>query len=192
MRVTEIRLSDGRQLRYGQIYGYPFIAPRTDRMLSSVAEYRLRTGRNLFDDRLADELDEGSRVAVRTEHWTAFVPHAARWPYEVHAYPNQRVPDLAALPDPALAELSRVYLDLLGRFRRLFNRPAPYIAAWHQAPVTARTDFALHLELFTVRRTSAKLKYLAGSESGMDAFANDIRPETAAATLRELGSEGPR
>ena len=177
---------------HGQIYGYPFITPRTARMLSSVAEYRSRTGRNLFDDRLADELDEGSRVVLRTQAWTAFVPHAARWPYEVHAYPNQRVPDLAGLDDQALAELPEVYLDLLGRFRRLFDRPAPYIAAWHQAPLTARTDFALHLELFTVRRTSDKLKYLAGSESGMDAFANDIRPETAAATLRELGAGSPR
>ena len=49
-----------------------------------------------------------------------------------------------------------------------------------------RPGFALHLELFTIRRAPGKLKYLAGSESGMGAFANDIRPETAAATLREL------
>ena len=48
-----------------------------------------------------------------------------------------------------------------------------------------RQEFALHLELFTIRRASGKLKYLAGSESGMDAFANDITPETAASVLRE-------
>jgi UDPglucose--hexose-1-phosphate uridylyltransferase len=41
--------------------------------------------------------------------------------------------------------------------------------------------------LFTLRRSDDKLKYLAGSESGMDAFANDIVPERAAARLRELG-----
>ncbi len=173
---------------HGQIYAYPFVTPRTARMLTSVADYRSRTGGNLFDDRLADELADGSRVLLRTRWWTAFVPHAARWPYEVHAYPNQRVPDLAALDDRALAELPFVYADLLGRFSRLFERPAPYIAAWHQAPAAARDDFALHLELFTVRRTSDKLKYLAGSESGMGAFANDVRPETAAETLRALGS----
>jgi UDPglucose--hexose-1-phosphate uridylyltransferase len=172
---------------HGQLYAYPFITPRATRMLASVAEYRSRTGRNLFDDRLADELDEGGRIVLRTDCWTAFVPHAARWPYEVHAYPNERVPELAALDDRALAELPFVYLDLLGRFRRLFDRPAPYISAWHQAPAGDQDDFALHLELFTTRRTSDKLKYLAGSESGMDAFANDILPETAAATLRTLG-----
>ncbi|HEX2903158.1 MAG TPA: galactose-1-phosphate uridylyltransferase [Jatrophihabitans sp.] len=170
---------------HGQIYAYPFITPRTARMLQSVAQYRERTGRNLFDDRVADEVNDGRRIVLRTEHWTAFVPHAARWPYEVHAYPNRRAADLNALDEAARAELPHVYLDLLGRFERLFATPAPYISAWHQAPVhTGREDFAVHLELFTVRRTSDKLKYLAGSESGMDAFANDVSPESAAEVLR--------
>jgi UDPglucose--hexose-1-phosphate uridylyltransferase len=48
-------------------------------------------------------------------------------------------------------------------------------------------DFALHLELFTIRRAPGKLKYLAGSDSGMGAFANDVAPEAAAERLRQLG-----
>jgi UDPglucose--hexose-1-phosphate uridylyltransferase len=40
--------------------------------------------------------------------------------------------------------------------------------------------------MFTTRRSSDKLKYLAGSESGMEAFANDILPEQAAEQLRKL------
>lgn len=51
-----------------------------------------------------------------------------------------------------------------------------------------REDFALHLELFTIRRTADKLKYLAGTESGMEAYMNDVRPEDAAARLREVAS----
>jgi UDPglucose--hexose-1-phosphate uridylyltransferase len=43
------------------------------------------------------------------------------------------------------------------------------------------------MELFTIRRAPGKLKYLAGSESGMGAFANDISPEAAAEQLRRLG-----
>ncbi|MEU9252956.1 galactose-1-phosphate uridylyltransferase, partial [Streptomyces sp. NPDC048270] len=37
-------------------------------------------------------------------------------------------------------------------------------------------------------RTADKLKYLAGTESGMEAYINDIRPEDAAARLREVAS----
>ncbi|HEY2689798.1 MAG TPA: galactose-1-phosphate uridylyltransferase [Streptosporangiaceae bacterium] len=172
---------------HGQIYAYPFVTPRTTRMLAMAGQYQRDTGRNLFDDVLAAELADGSRTVIAGEHWAAFVPHAAHWPYEVHLYPRRRVPDLPSLTAAEQSEFCDIYLDLLRRFDRLFDTPAPYISGWHQAPVRAgRPGFALHLELFTIRRAPGKLKYLAGSESGMGAFANDIRPETAAATLREL------
>ncbi|MEC3994605.1 galactose-1-phosphate uridylyltransferase [Actinacidiphila sp. DG2A-62] len=178
---------------HGQIYGYPFTTPRTQLMLRSLAEHRERTGRNLFDDVLADERADGSRIVLAGEHWTAFVPYAAHWPYEVHLYPNRRVPDLLGLDEDARAEFPGIYLELLRRFDRIFGDdqpPTPYISGWHQAPFTApdRRDFALHLELFTIRRTSGKLKFLAGSESGMGAFVNDVPPESAAARLREVAT----
>ncbi|NJP46219.1 galactose-1-phosphate uridylyltransferase [Actinacidiphila epipremni] len=178
---------------HGQIYGYPFVTPRTSLMLRTLAEHRERTGRNLFDDVLADEAADGRRVVLDGEHWTAFVPHAAHWPYEVHLFPRRRVPDLPALEEDARAEFPSVYLELLRRFDRIFGPdqpPTPYISGWHQAPfgTPQRRDFALHLELFTIRRTSGKLKYLAGSESGMGAFINDVPPEAAAQRLREVAS----
>ena len=49
---------------------------------------------NLFDDLVAAELRAGSRIVTRNEHWIAFVPAAARWPYEVRIFPAARVPDL--------------------------------------------------------------------------------------------------
>lgn len=172
---------------HGQIYAYPYVTPRTSRMLAAAAAHRDATGRNLFDDVLAAETAQPPRVVLEGTHWVAFVPFAARWPYEVHMYPRARVPDLAALPGPARAEFGELYLDLLRRFDRLFAAPAPYISAWHQAPVRrGRDEFALHLELFTIRRAPGRLKYLAGSESGMGAFANDVQPEAAARRLRDL------
>jgi UDPglucose--hexose-1-phosphate uridylyltransferase len=137
---------------------------------------------------VAAERTAAERMVRAGRHWVAFVPHAARWPYELHCYPVRRVPDLASLRPAELAELADFQLDLLGRFARLFATPAPYVSGWHQAPArTGRAAFALHLELFTPRRADDKLKYLAGSESGMDAFANDVLPEQAAARLRALG-----
>jgi UDPglucose--hexose-1-phosphate uridylyltransferase len=170
---------------HGQIYAYPFITPRTEKMLASARSYHRRTRRNLFDDVLGAERCDGSRVVLTTEHWTAFVPRASRWPFELHCYPNRRVADLPALDSEQRGELPNVLLDIYGRFTRLFSKPAPYISAWHQAPVReGRHYFALHLELFSFQRAENKLKYLAGSESGMDVFASDIVPEVAAERLR--------
>lgn len=176
---------------HGQIYAYPFVTPRTSRMLATTGAHQVRTGRNLFDDLVAAELADGRRVVARGRHWVAFVPHAARWPYEVHLYPLRRRPDLTGLGADERDEFCLLYLDLLRRFDQLFGTPAPYIAAWHQAPRAAGGgQIALHLELFTIRRAPGKLKYLAGTESGMDAFSNDITPEAAARHLRELAVPG--
>ncbi|MYS07029.1 galactose-1-phosphate uridylyltransferase [Streptomyces sp. SID6041] len=176
---------------HGQIYAYPAATPRTALMQRQAAEHRARTGGNLFDDVLARERADAERIVLETAHWTAFVPYAAHWPYEVHLYPNRRVPDLRALDAEARTEFPQIYLELLRRFDRIFGPeepPTPYISAWHQAPFTGadREEFALHLELFTVRRTSGRLKYLAGTESGMSAFSNDVPPEAAARRLREV------
>ncbi|MEV5511222.1 galactose-1-phosphate uridylyltransferase [Streptomyces orinoci] len=179
---------------HGQIYAYPFVTPRTERMLHSLEEHRQRTGgANLFDELVAAEEADGSRVVLAGEHWLAFVPYAARWPYEVHLYPRRRVPDLPALDEAARAELPGVHRELARRFDRIFGPdmpPTPYISAWHQAPVhhPRRREFALHLEFFTIRRTPGKLKFLAGSESGMNVFVNDVPPEAAARRLREVAS----
>jgi len=174
---------------HGQIYACPFVTPRTSRMVSSARVYARRTGRNLFEDLVAAESAAGTRIVRAGRHWVAFVPYAARWPYEVHLYPARRVPDLASLLPEERDELADFQVDLLGRFARLFATPAPYIAAWHQAPVrTGRRDFALHLELFTLRRADDKMKYLAGAESGMDAFTSDALPERTADRLRELAT----
>ncbi|MCF3175138.1 galactose-1-phosphate uridylyltransferase [Streptomyces sioyaensis] len=196
-RGAEIGVTLGHP--HGQIYAYPFVTPRTERMLGSLAAHRTATGGgNLFDEVVDGELADGRRIVLEGAHWVAFVPYAAHWPYEVHLYPKRRVPDLLALDEAARTEFPQVYLEVLRRFDRIFDEGdgertarTPYIAAWHQAPLRAehRGEFALHLELFTIRRTSGKLKFLAGSESGMNVFINDVPPEAAAERLREVASK---
>jgi UDPglucose--hexose-1-phosphate uridylyltransferase len=174
---------------HGQIYGYPFVTPRTERMLDAAGRYRDATGGSLFADLLAAEQEAAERVVVRGEHWTAFVPFAARWPVEIHLYPNRQVPDLAALDDAERDEFGTIYLDLLRRLDGLYDLPMPYISGWHQAPVRRHRDLSyLHLQLFSIRRAPNKLKYLAGSESAMGAFINDVTPEQIARSLRDVAA----
>ncbi|WP_304453190.1 galactose-1-phosphate uridylyltransferase [Nocardiopsis sp. YSL2] len=173
---------------HGQIYAFPFVTPRTERTLDSAEDYRRRTGGDLFADVLRAEQEAKVRVVAQSEHWTAFVPAAARWPVEVHLYPHRGVPDLPALTEAERDDFADLYLDVLRRMDALYDAPLPYIAAWHQAPVRARRDSAsLRLEVFSVRRAPGKLKYLAGTESGMGVFINDVTPEAAAQRLREVG-----
>ena len=141
-------------------------------------------------DVLDAERKAGTRVVLDGDAWTAFVPAAARWPIEVHLVPHRAAPDFAALDDAERDELATMYRELLHRFVGYFGAEPPYIAGWHQAPVhTGRDLTRLHLQLFSLRRAPDKLKYLAGSESGMGAWVIDVAPEQIAARLREVGAE---
>lgn len=169
---------------HGQIYGYPYTPPRAAVMLREARGHADRTGRNLFADLLAQEVVDGVRVVARTEHFTAFVPFAARWPVEVHIYPNRLVGNLTELSDAELDGFAEIYLDTLGRFDRLYSTPLPYISALHQYTAKQPEGY-FHVELMSIRRSATKLKFLAGSESAMDAFISDVTPESVAARLRE-------
>ena len=166
---------------HGQLYAYPYITPRTTRVLDSIR----RTGPDLFH-RILDHEQRGERVVARGEHWTAFVPFAARWPLEVHLMPHRHVADLAETTDAERNELAPLYLRVLRGVDALYDTPTPYIAAWHQAPVrVGRDSVRLHLQLTSPRRAADKLKFLAGSESAMWAWAAEVAPEDGAARLRD-------
>lgn len=172
---------------HGQIYGYPFVTPRTAAALRSAADYRQRTGRDLFADILASEIDAEVRVVAQNDTWIAFVPFAARWPVEVHLYPRRPVRDLTGLDEAERDDLAALYLEVVRRMEGVFADSLPAITGVHQAPVHVRDgDYRLHLEVFTIRRSEGRIKYLAGSESAMGAFVNDIAPESAAQRLRDV------
>ncbi|MGX1702587.1 galactose-1-phosphate uridylyltransferase [Microbacterium sp. NPDC055357] len=166
---------------HGQIYAYPYVTPRTTTLLASIQ----REGEDLFE-RILEFERASERVVLAGEHWTAFVPFAARWPLEVHLLPHRHVADFAATNEAERDELAPLYLRLLRGVDALYDTPTPYIAAWHQAPVReGRDTVRLHLQLTSPRRAADKLKYLAGSEAAMGAWIGDIPPEAAAERLRE-------
>jgi len=166
---------------HGQIYALPFVAPRTRRMLDVVSRDPDLVGE------MVDRESTGPRVIAATAAWVAFVPEFARWPVEVHIYPRRKVCDLAELDEQERSELSVLYLDCLGRLDRVYDTAMPYISAWHQAPVREGRDAAwLRCEIISIRRSRSRLKYLAGSESAMNVFVNDVAPEQMASRLQAL------
>ncbi|MFS2242286.1 galactose-1-phosphate uridylyltransferase [Microbacterium sp. OR16] len=172
---------------HGQIYAYPYVTPRTQRLLDSIR----RTAPDLMT-RVLDSECGSDRVVLQGEHWTAFVPFAARWPLEVQLMPHRHAPDFASLTDAERDELAPLYLRLLRGVDALYPTPTAYIAGWHQAPVNvARDTVRMRLELTSPRRAADKLKFLAGSEAAMGAWTAEILPEVAAERLREAIASVP-
>lgn len=172
---------------HGQIYSYPFITPRTTKMLAVAEAHFDKTGVPLITSVIEREIKDQIRIVAENEHWISYMPFAARYPYEIHTAPKKFVPDLAALSDEVADAFPAIAKEVLLRLDGVFGIPMAYIAAWHQAPVrTGRDVLGLHWQITSIRRAPGKLKYLAGSESAMGAFIMDVKPEQSAQQLRDV------
>lgn len=172
---------------HGQIYSYPFITPRTSKMLTVAREHFEKEGKPLITSIIERELRDEVRIVAENQHWISYVPYAARYPFEIHVAPKKFVPDLAALSDEVADAFPSIAKEVLLRLDGVFGIQMAYIAAWHQAPVrTGREILGLHWQVTSIRRAPGKLKYLAGSESAMGAFIMDVKPEQSAQQLRDV------
>ena len=173
---------------HGQIYGYPFVPPRPKKELESAREYRTDRGSCLHCDLLSQEHEDSRRILAKGEHFTAFVPFYARFPYEAHLYARRCVPSIADLDAGEQWDLARILKKLLTGYDALFGFSLPYMMVMHQAPTDGGNYGGVahfHIEFYPPNRTAEKLKYLAGSETGAGAFVMDVAPEDTAAELKK-------
>lgn len=171
---------------HGQIYAYPYLPPRTEKMLSVATAHKKKTGRVLQEDVIARELKDGSRIVAENDEWLAYVPYAARYPFEIHVSPKTSVANLVELTEVACEKFAPIAREVLKRLDAVFEMKMAYIAAWHQAPVHSGSEFLkLNWQITSVRRAPGKLKYLAGSESAYGSFMMDLSPEQSAQLLRD-------
>ena len=175
---------------HGQIYAYPEVPPLPARELETARRHLAAHGTCVLCEVVGAERAEGTRVLAQNEAFIAFVPFAARFPYEVHVLTQRHAASLLDLHDHERDALAAMLVRVVGGYDRLFGFPLPYVMSMHQAP-TSDDDWQpishFHIEFTPLHRSAERLKYLAGSELGGGAFLNDVAPEHAAALLRAAG-----
>jgi UDPglucose--hexose-1-phosphate uridylyltransferase len=128
----------------------------------------------------------GDRFVARVGPWHAWVPEAAAWPYGLVLAPETHVPDLRAAA-PSHGALAALLVDVFGRLDRVFGAPMPLMWWWHQRPTDGgRWPTAhVHAHVAPLLRGPATTRFVAAGELGSGVFFNPVRPEEAAARLRE-------
>jgi UDPglucose--hexose-1-phosphate uridylyltransferase len=156
---------------HGQIYAFDRVPPQPLR--------ELERG-ELF-------AEPGERLVATSGSWRAWVPEAPIFPYALTLAPGEDVADLPSLDPTGRAELAALLVDVLERFDRLFDEPAPVMLWIHQRPFDGGTwpQARLHVEIVTPWRASGVMRYVAAGELGSGVYFNPILPEAAAQALRE-------
>jgi UDPglucose--hexose-1-phosphate uridylyltransferase len=172
---------------HGQIYGYPYVPAYVKKMLEQARNYREIHNRSMLDDVVAKELLADERIVYQDSNWVVFVPHAARWPFEIQIHPLRNISFLTDLNQREFDGLAKFIPQVIKALDNIFESPLPYMAGWIQAPTKDKEsvlDARLFMRIVSVQRAAAKLKYLAGSESLMGAWISDVLPEEAAKRIR--------
>lgn len=140
---------------------------------------------------LERELQNETRIVVQNEHWVAWVPFWATWPFELLLAPRravQRLPELTPAERVALADILR---RLLIRYDNLFETSFPYSMGWHGAP-TDEGEFEhwqLHAHFYPpLLRSATVKKFMVGYEM-LGEPQRDLTPEQAAERLRHVSEE---
>jgi UDPglucose--hexose-1-phosphate uridylyltransferase len=179
---------------HGQIYAYPEIPPRARRELDVALAHIADHETCVYCDVVARERADGIRIVATAASFVAFVPFAARFPYEIHVTSIRHAASILDLTDPERRSLAEVLRSVLRSYDGLFGFPLPYVMSMHQAPTDDGEHQHVshfHIEFTPLHRTADKLKYLAGSELGAGAFINDTAPEDTAARLRAAAGGTP-
>ena len=176
---------------HGQIYAFPFVPPRAERERASSERFARDHGGCLMCEIVRAERARRSRIVTENDAFVAYVPFAARLPYEVHVAALAHRPSLLDLNKRERADLASMLRVVQATYDGLWRSPMPYTMSMHQR--TSKGEAAvgdhLHVEFVPPCRSRDKLKYLAGVETGAGTFINDTAPEEKAAELRHAHAQ---
>lgn len=161
---------------HGQIYAYDHVPP------APLAE--------LVDGVLEPEHVPEDLVVARHGEWSAWVPWAATWPYELRLAHGGTVGSLTD-DDCDRLGLATILVDVLARLDQLFDAPMPYMMWFHQRPTDGQhwPGARLHLHITPLYRAPGVQRFVASAELGSGVFVNPVDPSDAAAALRAC--DGP-
>lgn len=173
---------------HGQIYGYPFIPKKLELECASAKEHMEKTGRCLFCDMLADEVNSGDRIIIENDDFYAFLPFYSEYPYGMYIMSKKHKSTIDKFTDSEKDNLAKIVRETAGTLDSLFGYTFPYMMCMHNAPVNSGDMddiFHFHIEFFPPMRSADKQKFNASSETGAWAHCNPTAPEEKAEELRE-------
>ncbi len=166
---------------HSQLIAAPVISTQVrNRMLEAIRHYD-EFGECIFCMALEEELEEGVRIVMLTDHFVALEPFASATPFCTHVYPRRHMASFGFINDEELADLAQVLRSVLARFYVGLRNP-DFNYTIRTAPDECAGVKYYHWYLSVIPR----LTRVAGFELGSGTFINTVLPEAAAEFLRNV------
>ncbi|MCS7264592.1 MAG: galactose-1-phosphate uridylyltransferase [Armatimonadetes bacterium] len=165
---------------HSQIVATPIVPVPIRRALYEAERHYDALGRCVFCDILEHELECKERIVAENEHFVAFVPYAARVPFEVHILPSQHQASFGELPDEQVNAFAAILKLVLSKLYFGLKNP-DYNFAIITAPQYSQGEPHFHWNLKILPRLTTP----AGFEIGSGMYINIALPEENAKFLRE-------
>lgn len=164
---------------HSQLVAYPVVPPALADKLRGTAQYFATSGRCLYCDLLAAELQDGRRVIRDQGAILAIAPYTSRVPFETCLMTRDHAPRFEDAPDEALAVLATMIKTVMARIDWALERPACNFVL-HTAPLSGGADQSFHWHFEIIPRVTR----FSGLEWGSGVHRNPVSPEEAARVLR--------
>ncbi|HOA34835.1 MAG TPA: DUF4921 family protein [Bacillota bacterium] len=167
---------------HSQLIALPFVPPAVRLELESAHQAYLAEGICPFCRMLEEERQFDGRVILNCGAYTAFIPFAARSPFETWILPRRHEASFFETAASERAELAEFLEELFRLYAHVLG-DTPYNYYLHTAPLRSLPlpHYHWHIELIP------RVSIAAGFEMGSGVYINVTRPEEAARFLREKG-----
>ena len=174
---------------YSRVLAAPIVFDDLRNELTQAREYYAYKRRCVFCDTIREEVAAGERLIQLSSHFAAFVPYAARVPFEVRVLPRRHAAAFEDITPEEVADLARTLKNLAGLLVKGVGDPS-YEITLHTSPNlavkivqgewdTIERDYHWHLEIMVRPERATAVAGIA---------VTDMLPEEAARILREAGS----
>lgn len=163
---------------HSQIIGLPIVPKLVMDENAAALRYYQWKERCVFCDMITDELTQGLRIVEETERFVAFVPYAARFPYETWILPKTHAAHFSSIAADERKELAKILRSTLRKVDRTLETP-PFNLILHTAPSQEGdlTHYHWHIEIMP------RLVETGAFEWGTGFYVNPVLPEDAVRQL---------
>lgn len=167
---------------HSQIISMPIIPKRVAEEIATARRFYRNHNQCIYCRIIEEEVESKKRIISENDHFVAFVPFAARIPYEVWIIPKKHHARFSDLTRNETISIARILKSSLTKLNQVLDTPS-FNYFIRTAPIREQVDDYYHYHLVIMPVTTI----LGGFELGTGFYVNQSLAEEDARKLREAG-----